>query len=87
MLLCTDLHPDNVLAAEREPWLAIDPKPYVGDPTYDPLQHMLNFPDRLAGDRAASPSAWPASSISMSNDSGSGSSLDAYRSRSTNHTW
>jgi streptomycin 6-kinase len=24
----------------------------VGDPTYDPLQHMLNFPDRLAADPA-----------------------------------
>jgi streptomycin 6-kinase len=42
VLLCTDLHSENVLAAEREPWLAIDPKPYVGDPTYDALQHMLN---------------------------------------------
>jgi streptomycin 6-kinase len=52
VLLFTDLHPDNVLAAVREPWLAIDPKPYVGDPTYDPLQHMLNFPDRLAADPA-----------------------------------
>jgi streptomycin 6-kinase len=52
VLLFTDLHPDNVLAATREPWLAIDPKPYVGDPTYDPLQHMLNFPDRLAADPA-----------------------------------
>jgi streptomycin 6-kinase len=31
-LLCTDLHAENVLAAEREPWLIIDPKPYVGDP-------------------------------------------------------
>lgn len=50
VLLCTDLHPGNVLAAEREPWLVIDPKPYVGDPTYDPLQHMLNFPERLATD-------------------------------------
>ena len=49
-LLCTDLHPENVLAAEREPWLVIDPKPYVGDPTYEPLQHMLNFPDRLTLD-------------------------------------
>jgi streptomycin 6-kinase len=48
VLLCTDLHSGNVLAAQREPWLAIDPKPYVGDPTYDPLQHRLNFPDRLA---------------------------------------
>lgn len=50
VLLCTDLHPGNVLAAAREPWLVIDPKPYTGDPAYDPLQHMLNFPGRLAGD-------------------------------------
>jgi len=52
MLLCTDLHPDNVLAATREPWLVIDPKPYVGDPTYDPLQHMLNHLERLVADPA-----------------------------------
>jgi streptomycin 6-kinase len=32
VLLHTDLHAGNVLSAEREPWLAIDPKPYVGDP-------------------------------------------------------
>ncbi len=50
VLLCTDLHAENVLAAEREPWLMIDPKPYVGDPTYDPLQHMLNCPRRLHAD-------------------------------------
>jgi streptomycin 6-kinase len=50
VLLCTDLHPGNILAAEREPWLVIDPKPYVGDPTYDPLQYLLNFPDRLLAD-------------------------------------
>jgi len=50
VLLCTDLHPENVLAARREPWLMIDPKPYVGDPTYDPVQHMLNFPARLSAD-------------------------------------
>lgn len=50
VLLCTDLHAGNVLAAEREPWLVIDPKPYVGDPTYDPLQHMLNCPTRLHAD-------------------------------------
>lgn len=47
VLLCTDLHAGNVLAAEREPWLVIDPKPYVGDPAYDPLQHMLNHENRL----------------------------------------
>jgi streptomycin 6-kinase len=50
VLLCTDLHADNVLSATREPWLAIDPKPYVGDPTYDVLQHMLNCPARLKSD-------------------------------------
>ncbi|HEY4826681.1 MAG TPA: aminoglycoside phosphotransferase family protein [Solirubrobacteraceae bacterium] len=50
VLLCTDLHAGNVLAAEREPWLVIDPKPFVGDPAYDAVQHMLNCDRRLAGD-------------------------------------
>lgn len=50
VLLCTDLHAENILAAEREPWLAIDPKPYVGDPTYDVVQHMLNCAERLHAD-------------------------------------
>jgi streptomycin 6-kinase len=31
VLLHQDLHAGNVLAAEREPWLAIDPKPLVGE--------------------------------------------------------
>jgi streptomycin 6-kinase len=52
VLLCTDLHAENILAAERSPWLAIDPKPYLGDPAYDVLQHMLNCEDRLAVDPA-----------------------------------
>ena len=52
-LLVTDLHADNVLAAEREPWLVVDPKPYVGDPTYDVLQHLLNAGDRLHTDPEA----------------------------------
>lgn len=47
VLLATDLHAGNVLAAEREPWLVVDPKPYVGDPTYDVIQHLLNCPKRL----------------------------------------
>jgi streptomycin 6-kinase len=42
MLLFTDLHAGNVLSGERRPWLLIDPKPYVGDPHYDILQHLLN---------------------------------------------
>jgi streptomycin 6-kinase len=50
VLLCTDLHAMNVLAAEREPWLVVDPKPYVGDPHYDPLQHMVNCEERLLAD-------------------------------------
>ena len=49
-LLATDLHAGNVLAARREPWLAIDPKPYAGDPAYDVLQHLLNDPARLTVD-------------------------------------
>ncbi len=52
-LLTTDLHAGNVLAAQRKPWLVIDPKPYVGDPTYDLLQHMLNCRARLVDDPAA----------------------------------
>jgi streptomycin 6-kinase len=52
VLLCTDLHGENILAAQRAPWLVIDPKPYVGDPAYDVLQHMLNCEDRLAADPA-----------------------------------
>ena len=52
-LLCTDIHPGNILASQREPWLAIDPKPYIGDPTYDALQYLLNFPERLEADPLA----------------------------------
>lgn len=47
VLLCTDLHAGNVLSAEREPWLVIDPKPYFGDPHYDLTQHMFNCEERL----------------------------------------
>jgi streptomycin 6-kinase len=53
VVLGTDLHAGNILAAEREPWLVVDPKPYVGDPAYDPVQHMLNNPRRLMSDSDA----------------------------------
>jgi streptomycin 6-kinase len=43
VLVHGDFHPDNVLRAEREPWLAIDPKPLVGDPAFDCAQLVLNF--------------------------------------------
>ena len=46
-LLATDLHAGNVLRAQREPWLVIDPKPFVGDPAYDATQHLFNCADRL----------------------------------------
>jgi streptomycin 6-kinase len=49
-LLATDLHAYNVLRADRRPWLVIDPKPFVGDRSFDPVQHLLNCPDRLAAD-------------------------------------
>ncbi|MEV4807691.1 aminoglycoside phosphotransferase family protein [Nonomuraea sp. NPDC049421] len=35
ILIHGDLHPGNILRAEREPWLAVDPKGYAGDPAYD----------------------------------------------------
>jgi streptomycin 6-kinase len=35
VLLHGDLHHDNILAAERQPWLAIDPKGVVGEPAYE----------------------------------------------------
>ena len=53
VLLCTDLHAGNVLSAQREPWLAIDPKPHVGDAAYDATQHLLNCPARLTEDAVA----------------------------------
>ncbi|MFE6163512.1 aminoglycoside phosphotransferase family protein [Streptomyces sp. NPDC056486] len=36
-LIHGDLHVGNVLRGEREPWLAIDPKGYAGDPAYDSI--------------------------------------------------
>ncbi|QNE19937.1 phosphotransferase [Kribbella qitaiheensis] len=41
-LLHWDLHYDNVMAAERAPWLVIDPKPLVGDPGFDLFPALNN---------------------------------------------
>ncbi|MER6347588.1 aminoglycoside phosphotransferase family protein [Streptomyces sp. NPDC001595] len=41
-LLHWDLHYDNVLAADRADWLAIDPKPLAGDPAFDLLPAIDN---------------------------------------------
>jgi streptomycin 6-kinase len=50
VLLATDLHAGNVLRSRREPWLVIDPKPFVGDPAYDATQHLFNCAVRLHAD-------------------------------------
>ena len=50
VLLATDLHAGNVLRARREPWLVIDPKPFVGDPAYDATQHLFNCDERMRAD-------------------------------------
>jgi streptomycin 6-kinase len=50
VLLATDLHAGNVLRSKREPWLVIDPKPFVGDPAYDATQHLFNCSARLRSD-------------------------------------
>ncbi len=50
ILLATDLHAGNVLRSEREPWLAIDPKPFIGDAAFDLVQHLHVCEARLHAD-------------------------------------
>ena len=52
VVLHGDLHHFNILSAEREPWLAIDPKGVVGEPAYEvgafmrnPWPQLLSQPD------------------------------------------
>ena len=42
VLLHGDFHHDNVLSAERAPWLAIDPKGMIGDPGYEVGPFLMN---------------------------------------------
>jgi streptomycin 6-kinase len=42
VMLHGDLHHHNVLTAQREPWLAIDPKGVVGEPAYDTAALLHN---------------------------------------------
>jgi streptomycin 6-kinase len=44
-----DLHYENVLAGDREPWLVIDPKPVAGDPHYEPAPMLWNRWDEVVG--------------------------------------
>lgn len=41
-LVHTDAHYENALAADREPWLVIDPKPLSGDPHYEVAPLLWN---------------------------------------------
>lgn len=49
LLLHGDFHHGNVLAAERSPWLAIDPKPLVGERAYDLAWLAQDRLETLAG--------------------------------------
>jgi streptomycin 6-kinase len=44
VVLHGDLHHDNLLASDREPWLAIDPHGVIGDPGYE-AGALLHNPD------------------------------------------
>lgn len=54
-LLHGDLHHGNILSAQREPWLAIDPKGVVGEPAYETSALLLNPFSRVL--RAPQPAA------------------------------
>ena len=41
-LMHGDLHHDNIVSAQREPWLVIDPKGLVGDPGYETGPFITN---------------------------------------------
>ena len=47
VLLHGDLNPTNILAAQRESWLAIDPKGDIGDPASEPSPWFYNIPREL----------------------------------------
>ena len=49
ILIHGDLHGGNILRADREPWLAVDPKGYAGDPAYDGGNAMKATMIRVAG--------------------------------------
>ena len=46
-LLHWDLHYYNVMAAQRQPWLVIDPKPLAGDPAFELMPAVWNRWDDL----------------------------------------
>lgn len=50
VLLHQDFHQGNVLAAHRRPWLAIDPKPLVGDRAFDVATLLWDRTEALLSD-------------------------------------
>jgi streptomycin 6-kinase len=50
VVLHQDYHGGNVLRAEREPWLAIDPKPLVGEREFDAASLLRDRRDELVAD-------------------------------------
>jgi len=48
-----DLHYENVLAGDREPWLVIDPKPMSGDPHYEVAPVLWNRWDEVVASGSA----------------------------------
>lgn len=49
-LLHGDLHHENILSAERQPWLALDPKGLVGEPAYEIGALLRNPMPQLLGE-------------------------------------
>jgi len=49
VMIHADLHYENVLSGDREPWLVIDPKPVSGDPHYEPAPMLWNRWDEAVG--------------------------------------
>lgn len=49
VVLHQDLHGGNILRAEREPWLIIDPKPLVGELEFDAGAFLRDRRELLAG--------------------------------------
>lgn len=50
VLLCTDLHAGQCDGRAARAVAGHRPQPYVGDPTFDVLQHLLNCDERLHAD-------------------------------------
>jgi streptomycin 6-kinase len=50
VVLHQDYHGGNVLRSEREPWLAIDPKPLVGEREFDAASLLRDRRDELVAD-------------------------------------